>query len=196
MGDLASSILLSSRAGGIPTTCSSPCRAGAWDSRKNPWSKPIRGRLETTESKSKILGSSKAHLWQNLAASGEAGYDASIDLRGRKWVSAEKEGCDPVVLDDEEAETPTAVFNESCTTAEVGNNEVFEFFRDVQMIEVGCNRNLNLRMNPGVSGAISLKVVVKNYLTAEDSNDAAVGYTFYSQDHTGRPREFIHLSSS
>lgn len=138
-----------------------------------------RSFVENKALKSKIMGSSKAHLWQNLAAVGDADYDASIDLRGRKWASAEVEGCDPVI--DDPANPGTLIYDAACTVAEAGNNEVFDFFHDVQTIEVGCNRNLKLRVNPGVSGALALKVVVKNYLTAEDSNDSSVGYTFYSQ---------------
>ena len=58
-----------------------------------------------------------------------------------------------------------------------------DFFIDIQKIKRGCSKRLMLKVNPGVSGAMTLKVVVKNYLTAEDGTNADVGYTFYSQKY-------------
>ena len=107
--------------------------------------------------------------------------DAQLDaLKGKKWASDAVIGCDPFTDETTDSIDATCVVNDD---DDDDNTVVKDFFMDIQKIKRGCSKRLMLKVNPGVSGAMTLKVVVKNYLTAEDGTNADIGYTFYSQKY-------------
>jgi hypothetical protein len=58
--------------------------------------------------------------------------------------------------------------------------EVFRFYRSIQQYKAGCGRKLKIKMAKGVSGQMTLRVVVRNYNTAVHDADPTRGYTYWT----------------